>query len=59
VPSEHAVAGKDAALESSIERRQEKLTTRGFHVEPCAWLNPIDGVWSLPIGAEQRGFGFA
>ena len=47
--SEHFIAGKDASLESSIGRMQEKLSQIGFHVEERSWLNPIDGVWSVHV----------
>ena len=49
MPTEHFIAGKDASLESSIGRMQQKLTTIGFHVEECSWLNPIDGIWSVHV----------
>ena len=47
--TEHFIAGKDASLESSISRMQEKLVRIGFHVEERSWLNPIDGVWSVHV----------
>ena len=49
MPTEHFIAGKDASLESSIGRMQEKLAAIGFHVEERSWLNPIDGIWSVHV----------
>jgi len=49
MPTEHFIAGKDASLESSISRMQEKLAQIGFHVEERSWLNPIDGIWSVHV----------
>ena len=47
--TEHFIAGKDASLESSIMRMQEKLADIGFHVEERSWLNPIDNIWSVHV----------
>ena len=49
MPTEHFIAGKDASLESSIRRMQEKLADIGFHVEERSWLNPIDNIWSVHV----------
>ena len=49
MPTEHFIAGKDASLESSIDRMREKLATIGFYVEERSWLNPIDGIWSVHV----------
>lgn len=49
MPTEHFIAGKDASLESSIRRMQEKLAQIGFHVEERSWLNPIDDIWSVHV----------
>ena len=35
------IPGKDAALEESIEKFQQKLTALGFHIEEASWLNPV------------------
>ncbi|MBE1276840.1 30S ribosomal protein S12 methylthiotransferase accessory factor YcaO [Enterovibrio baiacu] len=43
------IPGKDAALEESINRFEEKLTAYGFNVEPVSWLNPVPNVWSVHI----------
>ena len=43
------ILGKDAALEESIEKFQQKLTTLGFHIEEASWLNPVPNVWSVHI----------
>ena len=49
MPTEHFIAGKDASLESSISRMQEKLSQIGFQVEEHSWLNPIDDIWSVHV----------
>ena len=49
MPTEHFIAGKDASLESSISRMQEKLAHIGFNVEERSWLNPIDDIWSVHV----------
>lgn len=43
------IAGKDAALETSIAAMQHKLAQRGFHVEELSWLNPVEGIWSVHL----------
>ncbi|MDD1794369.1 YcaO-like family protein [Enterovibrio makurazakiensis] len=43
------IPGKDAALEESINRFEEKLSAHGFNVEPVSWLNPVPNVWSVHI----------
>lgn len=43
------IPGKDAALEESIEKFQQKLTTLGFNIEEASWLNPVPNVWSVHI----------
>ncbi|MBL0168721.1 MAG: YcaO-like family protein [Propionivibrio sp.] len=53
MPDEHFIAGKDASLESSISRMQEKLTHIGFHVEERSWLNPVDGIWSVHVSERD------
>jgi ribosomal protein S12 methylthiotransferase accessory factor len=47
--SEHFIPGKDASLEHSIASMQAKLAARGFDVEECSWLNPVDNVWSVHV----------
>ena len=47
--TEHFIAGKDASLESSISRMQEKLLAIGFHVVERSWLNPVEDIWSVHI----------
>lgn len=47
--NEHFIAGKDASLEHSIALMQDKLGARGFDLEECSWLNPVDSVWSVHI----------
>ena len=40
------IPGKDAALEESIEKFQQKLTALGFHIEEASWLNRVVGTHS-------------
>ncbi len=43
------IPGKDAALEDSIARFQQKLTDLGFNIEEASRLNPVPHVWSVHI----------
>ncbi|AJJ25260.1 30S ribosomal protein S12 methylthiotransferase accessory factor YcaO [Yersinia enterocolitica] len=43
------IPGKDAALEDSISRFQQKLSDLGFNIEEASWLNPVPHVWSVHI----------
>lgn len=43
------ISGKDASLESSIERMQQGLSKLGFDIEEASWLNPLPHVWSVHI----------
>ncbi|WP_297929883.1 30S ribosomal protein S12 methylthiotransferase accessory factor YcaO [uncultured Aggregatibacter sp.] len=43
------IPGKDAALEESIKKFQQKLTALGFNIEEASWLNPVPNVWSVHI----------
>ncbi|WP_101774820.1 30S ribosomal protein S12 methylthiotransferase accessory factor YcaO [Pasteurella oralis] len=43
------ILGKDAALEDSINKFQQKLTALGFNIEAVSWLNPVPNVWSVHI----------
>ena len=47
--TEHFIPGKDASLEHSITSMQAKLSARGFDIEECSWLNPVDSVWSVHV----------
>jgi len=47
--NEHFIPGKDASLEHSINSMQAKLLARGFDIEECSWLNPVDNVWSVHL----------
>ena len=47
--NEHFIPGKDASLEHSISSMQAKLLARGFDIEECSWLNPVDSVWSVHV----------
>lgn len=43
------IPGKDAALEDSIDRFQQKLTALGFNIEQTSWLNPVPNIWSVHL----------
>ncbi|QLB12569.1 ribosomal protein S12 methylthiotransferase accessory factor [Bisgaardia hudsonensis] len=43
------ILGKDAALEESIQKFQQKLTALNFNIEEVSWLNPVPNVWSVHI----------
>ncbi|HDL7835998.1 TPA: YcaO-like family protein [Yersinia enterocolitica] len=43
------IPSKDAALEDSISRFQQKLSDLGFNIEEASWLNPVPHVWSVHI----------
>jgi len=43
------IPGKDAALEDSIAKFQQKLTALGFNIKEASWLNPVPNVWSVHI----------
>lgn len=43
------ILGKDAALEDSINKFQQKLTALGFNIEEASWFNPVPNVWSVHI----------
>ncbi len=47
--NEHFIPGKDASLEHTIAALQAKLAARGFAIEECSWLNPVDHVWSVHV----------
>lgn len=47
------IPGKDAALEDSIERFQNKLQALGFDIEEASWLNPVPNVWSVHIRDKE------
>ncbi len=47
--TEHFIPGKDASLEHSISSMQAKLAARGFDIEECSWLNPVDSLWSVHL----------
>jgi ribosomal protein S12 methylthiotransferase accessory factor len=47
--TETFIAGKDAALETSIATMQHKLARLGFHIEERSWLNPVEGIWSVHL----------
>lgn len=46
---EHRIPGKDAPLETSIERLQSLLAARGFDLEEQSWLNPVADCWSVHL----------
>ncbi|TDQ57148.1 ribosomal protein S12 methylthiotransferase accessory factor [Mesocricetibacter intestinalis] len=43
------IPGKDAALEDSITKFEQKLSALGFNIEQASWLNPVPNVWSVHI----------
>jgi ribosomal protein S12 methylthiotransferase accessory factor len=47
--TETFIAGKDAALETSIAAMRHTLAQLGFHIEERSWLNPVEGVWSVHV----------
>ncbi len=47
------IPGKDAALEDSIARFQQKLSDLGFQIEEASWLNPVPNVWSVHIRDKE------
>lgn len=47
------IPGKDAALEDSIARFQQKLSDLGFQIEEASWLNPAPNVWSVHIRDKE------
>ena len=47
--TETFIAGKDAALETSIATMQHRLARLGFHIEERSWLNPVAGIWSVHL----------
>ena len=47
--TESFIAGKDAALETTIATLEAKLEALGFQVEERSWLNPVADIWSVHI----------
>lgn len=48
--TEHTfITGKDADLESTIDRIQAELAAIGFDIEQTRWLNPVPNCWSVHI----------
>lgn len=43
------IPGKDASLESSIQKLQTQLAKLDFHIIEQSWLNPVANVWSVHI----------
>ncbi|MGM0517148.1 MAG: YcaO-like family protein [Pseudomonadota bacterium] len=43
------IPGKDAPLEDTIERVQNRLREAGFHIEASGWRNPLPNCWSVHI----------
>ena len=52
------IPGKDAALEDSIARFQQKLLDLGFNIEEASWLNPVPNVWSVHIRDKDSALCF-
>ncbi|MDF7681285.1 30S ribosomal protein S12 methylthiotransferase accessory factor YcaO [Enterobacteriaceae bacterium ESL0689] len=53
------IPGKDAALEDSIARFQQKLLDLGLDIEQASWLNPVPHVWSVHIRDKSCPLCFA
>ena len=51
--TETLIPGKDAPLERTIERVQNRLAELGFDIEPSLWRNPLPHCWSVHI--KDRG----
>ena len=51
--TETLIPGKDAPLERTIERVQNRLTELGFDIEASLWRNPLPNCWSVHI--KDRG----
>ena len=47
--NETFITSKDASLESSISTLQGKLAALDIHVEEKAWLNEVEGIWSVHV----------
>jgi len=52
------IKGKDAALEESITRMQQKLVDLNFDIEQASWLNPLPNVYSVHIRDKDCGLMF-
>ncbi|WP_410473687.1 YcaO-like family protein [Guyparkeria sp. TX1] len=51
--TETLIPGKEAPLEDTIARVQNRLTELGFDIEPSLWRNPLPNCWSVHI--KDRG----
>ncbi|TDR72034.1 30S ribosomal protein S12 methylthiotransferase accessory factor YcaO [Paludibacterium purpuratum] len=51
--SEHFIPGKDAALETTIARLQDRLAELGLEVEEQCWLNSVENVWSVHLANKH------
>lgn len=47
--SEHFIPGRDVSVEATIALLQSRLAALNFNVEESAWLNPVEGVWSVHL----------
>lgn len=47
--TETFIRGKDAALETTLERLHQALVDLGYHIEEARWLNPAPHIWSVHI----------
>lgn len=43
------IKGKEACLEASIEKMQNRLVQAGFQIEQASWLNPVPNIYSVHI----------
>ena len=57
--TESFIPGKDASLESTIHTMQQKLATRGFHLDESSWLNPVESIWSVHVRDRECPMLFA
>ncbi len=57
--NESFIPGKDASLESTIQTMQQKLATRGFHLDESSWLNPVESIWSVHVRDNECPMLFA
>jgi ribosomal protein S12 methylthiotransferase accessory factor len=57
--TESFIPGKDASLESTIQTMQQKLATRGFHLDESSWLNPVESIWSVHVRDRECPMLFA
>ena len=47
------IPGKDAALEDTLERATDLLSSNGFEVELVSWKNPVQNCWSVHLRVPE------